>query len=139
MDISKFRELSVESRKTKKIDRQEKYNKACEMAYNKILENAVTRMQESAREGNFSASIYDWEYVSDMKDTEKVEKSRFNNVWLLDILIKNNLIEKLETFFNKGNETADDNDKFKVSFRKDKRNGSWSIYVKWSDPNKTRE
>ena len=69
-----------------------------------------------------------------MKDTSQLEKCRFNDVWILDLLTKNNLVEKLENYFNQGNEDADDTNKFKVVFRKNKSNGIWNIYVKWSDP-----
>ena len=133
-DISKLREKSVENRKFKKQDREKKFNEACELAFQKIIQNAGEKINESASNGNFSAVLHTWKYVSDMKDTDQLENSRFNGVWILDLLTKNNLVEKLENYFNKGNEDAEDKNKLKILFRKNKSNGIWNIIVKWSDP-----
>lgn len=133
-DISKLREKSVENRKFKKQDREKKFNEACELAFQKIIQNAGEKINESASNGNFSAVLHTWKYVSDMKDTSQLENCRFNSVWILDLLTKNNLVEKLENYFNKGNEDAEDKNKFKILFRKNKSNGIWNIIVKWSDP-----
>mgnify|MGYP001146803674 CR=1 FL=1 len=38
-DISKLREKSVENRNNKKQDREKRYDEACDLAFQKIIEN----------------------------------------------------------------------------------------------------
>ena len=132
LDIKQLRSVSNESRKKKSSNREEKYKKACDEAFVKVIENCKEKMLESAKLGYYSSCIYEWSYIKGKATEEQLSVSRFNDVWLLDIITKGNLLNRLTEFFNNG--VGDEDDiQYRVNYRK--RKNVYGLYVSWGDSN----
>lgn len=130
LDIKELRTVSEESRKNRSSEIQEKYDKACDEAFQKVIENCREKMLESAKLGFYQACIYEWPYIKGKPTEEQLEITKFNNVWLLDIITKGNLLKKLTNYFN-GKEEDEDSQQYRISYRK--RKNLYGIYVSWGD------
>ena len=105
-------------------NRSDDYSKACSDAFDHIILKADEQIQEAMNNGRFRAYLYIWHYVEDQNDRQYT----FNNIRMLDIVSKGDLIDKLRNHFD--SELLVDWHKFKNS---DTSSSKYGIYVSWAE------
>ncbi len=128
-NASELRQLSQSARQ----NQSDIYAKACKVAYDEIISKADEKIQEAIEKGNFRAYLYTWFFVEDKND----RKYTFNNVRILDIVTKTDLIDDLRAYFSTASSDDDDANTLYVDWHKFKSDGKepskYGIYVSWAE------
>jgi hypothetical protein len=113
------------SEKKQSLSMEDRHELACEEAFNFIVRNYEKKMRESAQRGYTKTYLYIWYYETDSKS----RKYKFKGCRIMDIVTKNNLIERLSNHF------AEINEEFTVGWHKfrDSDPAKYGIYVSWAD------
>lgn len=114
---------------SRKLSKEEYFKNAYQDAYDFVLNGYHEKMRYSAERGNTRTYLYRWNYEKDPDS----KKFKFRGVRMLDIVTKGDLIERLNTHFQKINS------EFSVGWHKFKETDSskpsrYGIYVSWDVP-----
>lgn len=115
-------------------NRTNDFSKACQTAFDAIIKDADEKIHTAMDDGRFRAYLYIWHYVTDKNDRQFT----FNNVRILDLINKSDLIDKLRAHFGSSD---DDTDSLYVDWHKfklpnDEGNNKYGIYVSWAEHKK---
>lgn len=125
-EVSKI--SSQSSGENKKDCSQERYEKAENMAFNKITKSMKEKMLSEAKAGFQSAVLHSWKFVKNRDDPTCIGTSKFNGVWINDLCFKGKLLTRITDTLNEGNTNET---KFRVFVKKLKRNNTTNIIVSW--------
>ena len=125
-EVSKI--SSQSSGENKKDRSQERYEKAENMAFNKITKSMKEKMLSEAKAGFQSAVLHSWKFVKNRDDPTCIGTSKFNGVWINDLCFKGELLTRITDTLNEGNTNET---KFRVFVKKLKRNNTTNIIVSW--------
>jgi len=125
-EVSKI--SSQSSGENKKDRSQERYEKAENMAFNKITKSMKEKMLSEAKAGFQSAVLHSWKFVKNRDDPTCIGTSKFNGVWINDLCFKGKLLTRITDTLNEGNTNET---KFRVFVKKLKRNNTTNIIVSW--------
>jgi hypothetical protein len=126
--------FNVEEMRKKSLDARQNQDKDFEIAYEeafqKVIEDAQTKIDTALNAGKFRAYLYIWHYVSDKDDRQFT----FKNVRMLDIVTKGPLIARLQKHF--GCDDPDQENRLFVGWHKFSNNtqrSRYGIYVSWAE------
>ena len=109
------------------LDKQQKWDTACDQAKTTILEDYEEKMKQVAGTSlNRRAKLYEWQHGDSVK---------FNDFYLLTLLKRGDLLEKLQAHFDEKHST-DTGRKFMVYFRqirtsKKRSLNKYAVFVSW--------
>lgn len=129
IDASVLREISKKNMEKQNNNNNEmRYKKALNEAFEKVIEGANKKIIDAADKGYLRAYLYFFHYVNLNENPDEKHKFRFQGCRIMDIIKKGNLIEKLNNYFNKDNETE-----FIVGMRvfPNRTPRSYGIYIDW--------
>lgn len=117
------------SEKKQILSMEEYHELACKDAFNFIVRDYVKKMHKSAERGHTKAYLYIWNYETNPKS----RKYKFKGCRIMDIVTKNNLIERLSNHF------AEINKEFTVGWHKFRNHSParYGIYVSWANKDKS--
>ena len=120
---------SVSPEDSRKLSEEEYFKNVYQEAYDFVLNGHHEKMRRSAERGGTRAYLYRWNYEKNPHS----KKFKFRGVRMLDIVTKGDLIERLNTHFQKINS------EFSVGWHKFKETDSskpsrYGIYVSWDVP-----
>jgi len=123
--------LSSNSQGDKEERNKKRYQKAEDMAFDKISKTMKDKIRSEASRGFKTASIHNWKFVKNRDDPKSVGVSKFNGVWIKDLCDKGNLKSRLADFVNEGNE--DTENMFRLFIRKS--GDRYDLIVSWRGAN----
>lgn len=115
---------------------QEKdFDAAYQAAFDKVIEGAEEKIQTAMDNGKFRAYLYIWHYLPN-----KLDRSfTFNNVRILDILTKGDLMERLRDYFDSDKPHGLHVGWHKFQPQKKQAKSKYGIYVSWAERKETSE
>ena len=130
--FSKVVNKTNEKRQVNNEKRRVQIEKGTRMAFDKITEGMKDLIMGNANDGRQTAIVYKWTFVKDKDDTECIGVSKFNGIWINDMIMKGNLLQMLSDSIN-------DEGKTDFRFFTKRYNNETRIMVSWKPEEEVRE
>jgi len=120
-----MRKKTLQVRQNQEIN----FETAYQNAFDKVIEEAEEKIKDAMDNGKFRAYLYIWHYLPDKSD----RRFTFNNIRMLDIITKGDLMSRLRDYFDSDQPHGLYVDWHKFQHQKKQSKTQYGIYVSWAE------